>query len=82
MSSILWITCADEAVRWMLMRTGVDLQREGFRALRDRLGLAGAVRFLWQMELGHGDYTRERGRILRGARVSDVMRGIRRRRGR
>lgn len=64
------------------MRTAMDLQREGFRALCDRLGLAGAVRFLWQLEAGHGDYTKERDKIVRGARVEEIAAAIRRRRRR
>ena len=64
------------------MRTAMDLQREGFRALCDRLGLAGAVRFLWQVEAGHGDYTKERDKIVRGVRVSDIVATIRGRRRR
>lgn len=64
------------------MQTAMDLQREGFRALCDRLGLAGAVRFLWQVEAGHGDYTKERGKILRGARVHEIAAAIRSRKRR
>ncbi len=64
------------------MRTAMELQRAGFQALCDRLGLAGAVRFLWQVEAGRGDYTKERGRIVRGARVDDVAAAIRRHRHR
>ncbi len=64
------------------MQTAMDLQREGFRALCDRLGLAGAVRFLWQVEAGHGDYTKERARIVRGAQVDEIAASIRSRRRR
>ena len=39
------------------MRLTLDeIYREGLRALRDRLGRAGMVRFLQQFETGGGDY--------------------------
>lgn len=37
-----------------------EINREGLAALRERLGVAGMVRFLQQFELGTGDYTKER----------------------
>lgn len=40
-----------------------EIRREGWKALTERLGVAGAMRFLMQYDPGHGDYTEER-RIL------------------
>ncbi len=40
-----------------------DIRREGWRALTERLGIGGAIRFLAQYDPGHGAYTVER-RVL------------------
>ncbi len=37
-----------------------EIYREGLQALRDRLGRAGMVRFLQQLENGSGDYAQQR----------------------
>lgn len=37
-----------------------QIYRLGLEALRERLGRAGMVRFLQQLETGKGDYARER----------------------
>lgn len=37
-----------------------EIYRLGLEALRERLGRAGMVRFLQQLETGKGDYARER----------------------
>ncbi len=42
------------------------LIRAGFDALVDKLGAAGAVRFMLHYDAGQGDYTRERPAILDG----------------
>ena len=44
--------------------TADELRREGLRALHDRLGVAGAVRFLREFSHGYGDYTAERSQWL------------------
>lgn len=41
-----------------------ELRREGLRALRDRLGVAGAARFLQEFCSGFGEYTSERAEWL------------------
>lgn len=33
---------------------------EGWKALTERLGAAGAMRFMMQYDRGHGDYSRQR----------------------
>jgi hypothetical protein len=40
--------------------TLLEIRREGFQALLDRLGPAGTIRFLQQYDPGRGDYTRDR----------------------
>jgi len=37
-----------------------EIRREGLKALAEKLGPVGMVRFLQQYETGHGDYTAER----------------------
>ena len=37
-----------------------EIRQTGLRALRERLGRAGMIRFLQQFETGSGDYARER----------------------
>jgi hypothetical protein len=41
-----------------------ELRREGWIALTERLGVAGAIRFMMQYDPGHGDYTEERRRLF------------------
>ena len=62
------------------MKTPVELRNEGFRALCERLGMAGALRFIAEFSSGQGDYTRERRGILGKRSLSEVMRDVRRRR--
>lgn len=37
-----------------------EIRQEGWAALTERLGVAGAMRFMMQYDAGHGDYTVER----------------------
>lgn len=43
-----------------MRRTPDEIYREGLQALRDRLGRAGMILFLQQLETGQGDYVRAR----------------------
>ena len=52
--------------------TAIEIDRLGFRALSDALGLAGALRFLRQIGGGSGDYTHERKTILRGVTIESL----------
>jgi len=54
------------------MMSSYQIRREGWAALTERLGVSGAMRFLMQYDPGQDDYTRERNRILKGLRWSDV----------
>lgn len=38
----------------------VQIRAAGFEALKNALGVVGAVRFLQQYDTGHGDYTKEK----------------------
>jgi hypothetical protein len=37
-----------------------EIRMEGWKALTERLGPAGAMRFMMQYDPGHGDYSAER----------------------
>ena len=41
-------------------KTDQEIRLQGFRALRDELGLSGFIRFMQQFERGHGDYVEDR----------------------
>ncbi|MFN9174266.1 MAG: hypothetical protein ACK58N_07070 [Synechocystis sp.] len=38
----------------------VEIRKQGYRALRESLGVVGMLRFLQQFEASHGDYTQYR----------------------
>lgn len=46
--------------------TGEQIRLRGLAALRKELGRAGLARFLRHYEPGTGDYTSERGELLKG----------------
>lgn len=54
-----------------------ELRREGWRALTERLGVAGAIRFLMQYDPGHGDYTEERRQLLAGVGLDEALEEMR-----
>lgn len=58
--------------------TPAELEREGFRALCERLGVAGAFRYLQQAGLTSGDYTREKEEYLRGLTLEQAVQDARR----
>lgn len=58
-----------------------ELRHEGWKALTERLGIAGAIRFLMQYDPGHGDYTEERRQLFRDLSLDDAL-GVIRSRGR
>ena len=37
-----------------------EIRQQGSKALIDALGVAGTLKFLQQLEVGYGDYTKER----------------------
>jgi hypothetical protein len=53
--------------------TPAELRRAGIDALVKALGPVGMARFLQQFDLGHGDYTAERDRILGNPTVDELM---------
>jgi hypothetical protein len=59
-----------------MSRTSMSLYQirmEGWKALTERLGPAGAMRFMMQYDPGHGDYTRERQDIFAGLTIDTLL---------
>jgi len=56
--------------------TTPEIRIAGMKALLDRLGLAGTVRFLQQFDGGSGDYTKERQQWLKGLTVDEISADI------
>ena len=48
------------------------IREEGFRALVNSLGTAGAVTFLRQFESGSGNYTLDREKLLDGITIDEI----------
>ena len=53
-----------------------EIRREGWKALTERLGVSGAIRFLTQYDAGAGDYTRERRELFGGLTLDEALRRI------
>jgi hypothetical protein len=49
-----------------IYRTPNEIAVKGFEALVEKLGPGGALQFIHQFEVGRGDYTKERQKILKG----------------
>jgi len=57
-------------------KTPHQIAVEGFAALVERLGPGGALQFLHQYEVGQGDYTKERKKILRDVTLTDLRKNL------
>ena len=53
-----------------------QIRMEGWRALTERLGPAGAMRFMMQYDPGHGDYSRERHDIFAALTLDELLSAI------
>jgi hypothetical protein len=53
-----------------------EIRAEGWRALTERLGVSGAIRFLMQYDPGRGDYTIERSALLADVSLDEALRRI------
>jgi hypothetical protein len=53
-----------------------EIRREGWAALTERLGIAGAMRFMMQYDPGYGDYTRERHALLADLSLEQAIQRI------
>ncbi len=57
--------------------TDEEFQRHAFSILRRELGPEGLARFLRLYRSGHGDYTSDRERWLKGVTVDEVIEQLR-----
>ncbi|MFL6247854.1 MAG: hypothetical protein ACJ74H_17655 [Thermoanaerobaculia bacterium] len=58
-----------------------QIRLEGWKALTERLGPAGAMRFMMQYDPGHGDYTKERHEIFADLELEELLVSIRQKKG-
>jgi hypothetical protein len=58
-----------------------QIRLEGWKALTERLGPAGATRFMMQYDPRHGDYTKERQEIFGDLELEDLLIAIRQKKG-
>ena len=50
-----------------------EIRMEGWKALTDRLGPAGAMRFMMQYDPGYGDYSKERHEIFADLTLDELL---------
>lgn len=53
-----------------------EIRQIGIKALVNVLGPVGMVRFLQQFDMGKGDYTKERNKLLGGITVQDLSKEL------
>jgi len=58
--------------------TPVEIQKAGWNALVERLGVAGATLFILEYEKGHGDYNEERKKIFNKKKLEEIVKEIKR----
>jgi hypothetical protein len=58
-----------------------QIRMEGWKALTERLGPSGAMRFMMQYDPGHGDYSKERHDIFAGLTLDDLLDAVERSHG-
>jgi hypothetical protein len=55
-----------------------EIRLEGWKALIERLGPAGAMRFMAQYDPGHGDYSEERRALFADLGIDELIAAVRR----
>jgi hypothetical protein len=53
-----------------------QIRMEGWKALTERLGAAGAMRFMMQYDPGHGDYSSERHEIFAALTMDELVKAV------
>ena len=55
------------------MLSNYEIRAEGWKALTERLGVSGAIRFLMEYDTGRGDYVEERRELFRDLTLDDAI---------
>jgi hypothetical protein len=55
-----------------------EIRLEGWKALTDRLGPTGAMRFMMQYDPGHGDYANDRQEIFADLDIEELLASVKR----
>ena len=55
-----------------------EIRMEGWKALTERLGAAGAMRFMMQYDPGHGDYSKDRHEIFTSVTMEELLQSVER----
>lgn len=50
-----------------------EIRAEGWKALTERLGVSGAIRFLMEYDPGRGDYVEERRELFRDLTLDEAI---------
>lgn len=58
-----------------------EIRQQGYKALIDALGVADTLRFLQQLEVGYGDYTKERHQWLNKLTMDDFREYVKQKNG-
>lgn len=58
-----------------------EIRAEGWKALTERLGVSGAIRFLMEYDPGRGDYVEERRELFRNLTLDEAIARARERSG-
>ena len=53
-----------------------QIRMEGWKALTERLGPSGAMRFMMQYDPGHGDYSKERHELFKSLTMEELVDSI------
>ena len=53
-----------------------EIRMDGWKALTERLGPAGAMRFMMQYDPGHGDYSNERHEMFGALTMEELLHSI------
>jgi len=51
-----------------------EIRKEGWKALTERLGVSGAMRFMMQYDPGYGNYAQERRELLADLTLEEALR--------
>ena len=59
------------------MLSNYEIRIEGWKALTERFGVSGAMRFLMEYDPGHGDYVQERRELFWNLTLDEALRRVR-----